>query len=72
MQSKRMRKNGCRKMLKNVLTAESSCGIEPQSLTNENVTIRLWLKQFLVLKVVTVILIVKIRINSGHLAFSLI
>ena len=28
-------------MLKNTLTVESPCGIEPQSLTNENLTIRL-------------------------------
>ena len=28
--------------LSHILTVESSCGIEPQSLVNENLTIRLW------------------------------
>ena len=31
-----------KKMPSNILTVESSCGIEPQSLVNENLTIRLW------------------------------
>ena len=32
----------CWKILENILTVESPCGIEPQSLINENLTIRLW------------------------------
>ena len=31
-----------KKMPSNMLTVESSCGIEPQSLASENLTIRPW------------------------------
>ena len=45
-----------------ILTVESSCGIEPQSLVNENLTIRLWrftqIEAGLVIAVVVVVVVI--------------